>query len=272
MPSPTKSSTTRLTTSRAYLAHLGRAARLTLSHRWAQFVNQTPQLVLTDLMSRYEWEGGTLTLPTAAVSPVRNALTDAANKHHDAVLAECLRLWNGPIAKTSSAKLYRERLNAALMSSRLTEPVSDAVGYVMEEITSTYRGGNGNPRTPRASDVEIAAPRANSRSTTFSGGEWSIQIDGAKLTYRTGDNNHAIDHARAHPVVTAMFRVLAGTNWTRATGGVFAGNDEYNRESRDSGSGSNYITEAFGPLGEGEKAAQMGISLERYRKLLGGRR
>lgn len=223
-------------------------------------------------MSRNEWGSGTLTLPTAAVSGVRKALVDASNKHHDAVLAECLRLWNGPIAKTSSTKLYHERLRVAQMNSRLPESVVDAAGYTMERIVSTYGGGNGNSRTPRATDVDLVASRANSRTTKFSGGEWSIAIDGAKLHYRTGDNKHAVDHARSHPVVAAMLGALSRVAWTRATGGVFIGNDEYNRESSYAGGGGNYVTEAFGPLGEGERASQRGITLERYRKLMGGRR
>lgn len=222
-------------------------------------------------MGRNEWEGGTLVLPTAAVSALRKDLTDATNRHHDAVLAECLRLWNGPIAKTSSAKLFRERLNAAMTSARLPEAVSNDVYYVMESLIGGYQGSSA-PRTPRASDVERMAPKANSRTVDFGGGnEWSIRIDGAKLSYHSGDNKSQVERARAHPIVAAMFRNLARISWTRATGGVFAGNDEYNSESRDAGGGSNYITSAFGPLGEAEKAAQMGLSLDRYRKIMGGR-
>jgi len=222
-------------------------------------------------MSRNEWEKGTLTLPTAAVSAVRKALTDASNLHHDAVLAECLRLWNGPIAKTSSSKLFRERLETASRSSRLSESVNEDVYFVMEGLVGY--GSNGNPRTPRTSDVEKIAPKANSRTTSFGGGqEWGIGIDGTKLSYYSGDNNHQVERARSHPVVAAMFRALNAVNWTRGSGGVFFGNDEYNRESGGAGSGGNYITSAFGPLGEAEKAADMGVSLEMYRKFLSGKR
>ena len=63
-------------------------------------------------------------------------------------------------------------------------------------------------------------------------------------------------------------RELGRLNWTRATGGVFSGNDEYNR---DSGSGGNYITAAYGPLGDADKAADAGMSVESYRKMTGSR-
>jgi len=223
-------------------------------------------------MGRNDWEQGTLTLPTAAVSPLRKALVDASNRHHDAVLAECLRLWNGPIAKTSSNKLFRERLDTALRAGRLAEAVSDDVHYTMESLVGGY-GGTQNPRTPRASDVERVAPAANSRTTTFGGGhEWYIKIDGAKLNYHSGDNKNAVERGRSHPVVAAMFRALKAINWTRATGGVFVGNDEYNQDSSYAGGGGNYITEDFGPLGEGERAAQMGLSLDKYRKIFSGKR
>ena len=226
-------------------------------------------------MSKYGWESGTVTLPTAAVSGVRKAVCDAANRLHAEVLAECLRLWEGPIAKTNSVELYFERLESAADAPRgrtVGQAVSDAANGVMTGIVgwSGGRAAQRTPRAPRASDVEAYAPSANTRTTSFGGrsDEWHIRGDGAKLHYNSGDNNHQVEHAREHPVVAAMMRELGRLDWTRATGGMFTGNDEYNQESRDSGGGGNYITAAYGPLGEAEQA---GMSVEKYRKIMGSR-
>lgn len=91
-------------------------------------------------MSHNDWESGTLTLPSAAVPGVRAALRNAANAHHAAVLAECLRMWNGLLAKTSSVKLYRERLNVLAMgpNSRISSAVAEDAYATMEDIVGGY--------------------------------------------------------------------------------------------------------------------------------------
>lgn len=225
-------------------------------------------------MSRYDWERGEILLPTAAVPTLKKTLRDAANAYHDAVLAECVRLWTGPLARTSSQKLYEERLERAARD--LPDQLSEAVMSVMYGIvggSSRWRraesGPAPRPRMPRAADVEQVAPRASVRSVSFGGGEeWRIVIDGHKLVYHSGDNNHQVERARSHPVVWRMFKALGAIDWTRGSGGVFYGNDEYHRESGGPGGGGNYITSSFGPRGEAEQAFAMGISLERYRAMM----
>lgn len=219
-------------------------------------------------MSRYEWEEGSISLPTAAVPAMRKALRDSANATAAEVLAECQRLWRGPLGQTTSRKLYAERLDLAARAN--TRANGDMVYDVMISIIGGRGSGQAesNPRMPRASDVERVAPVANSRTDTFRGSEWTIHLDGSKLTYSVGENNHACETARAHPLVSAMFRALARVTWTRGSGGVIAGNDEYSREGRSAGSGGNYITESFGPLGEGQRAYEMGISLAKYHQIM----
>jgi hypothetical protein len=230
-------------------------------------------------MSRDEWEAGDIVLPTAAVPAVRKALRDAANAYHERVLEVCLRLWSGPIAKTSSVRLYNERLEAAMRRENLEETLSNDVWDVMGDIVrapyadwrtpAEQHPPAPSPRTPRASDVDKAAPRANTRTDAFgAGGEWRIRIDGAKLHYGCGEAGNAIERAHEHPVVAAMFSALRKVEWTRGSGGVFTGNDEYNQESRGAGSGGNYITAEFGPKGQDERAWSIGMSPDKYRAML----
>jgi hypothetical protein len=54
--------------------------------------------------------------------------------------------------------------------------------------------------------------------------------------------------------------------WTRDTGGVISGNDEYNRECDSPGGAANYIKHAYGPRGTAEKEAQHGFITRRLRR------
>jgi hypothetical protein len=227
-------------------------------------------------MSLDNWESGTLTLPNAEVARMREALRNAANAQHAAVLAECLRLWNGPLAKTSSTKLYLERLrNHNVSAGRVSAQVADDAYEVMTRIVSSYTPYGATPvpapkpRMPRPADVDRKAPRANTRTTVFGRVDgWTIKIDGTKLYYSSGEDNRAVQKAREHPVVAAMFRALDRVAWTRATGGTLNGNDENNQESRERGAGANYITADYGPLGEAARAWHIGMSVEKYRAMM----
>jgi hypothetical protein len=226
-------------------------------------------------MSRNDWEGGTLILPSASLAALKKTLRDTANAYHTAILTECLRLWNGPLTRTTSAKLYEERLGLALRNWRGNAMVGEAVSMIMYDIIggeqSNRRKGVAplRPRATKPADVERWAPRATVRSVTFGeGSEWGIQIEDSKLHYHSGEGKRQVEEARAHPVVAAMFRALSKVVWTRGSGGVLVGNDENNRESDSAGGGGNYITAAFGPRGEAERAFAMGMTLARYRALM----
>ncbi len=83
--------------------------------------------------------------------------------------------------------------------------------------------------------------------------EVTITLDNKKraMTFSSGENNRAVERARENPVVALMFQRLRAITWTRGTGGAFVGNDEHNRDARDAGGGSNYVTASFGPEKKG---------------------
>jgi hypothetical protein len=83
-----------------------------------------------------------------------------------------------------------------------------------------------------------------------------IDMDDAAIILDTGDclaswdvpeNNHACEHARAHPIAKAFFRALGQIEWSRGSGGVIVGNDEYNRDGRGLDDGGNYEVAYYGP-------------------------
>ena len=53
-----------------------------------------------------------------------------------------------------------------------------------------------------------------------------------------------------------FFGELAKVRWTRGTGSVFTGNDEYNQDASYEGGGANYVTTAYGPVGAAEAPAK----------------
>jgi hypothetical protein len=203
-------------------------------------------------MSNNNWESGTLVLPTSAVPSLRKALCDAANEFHKSVLAECLRLWNGPIARTSSPQTYYERFYAGV-NRDIDAHIGDAVSGAMFDIIGwQHRDGPPlrTPHEPTDADVDKFAPRADARTTSFGSDgrwDWMIKIDGNNLYYNSGEGNHQVEHARSHPVVEALMDELDGIEWTRATGGAFVGNDEYRKNSDSSIFDDFYTTRVYGP-------------------------
>jgi hypothetical protein len=190
-------------------------------------------------MSRYEWERGTIVLPSAARTQVRTAVRTATIAHFDRVLA-CARTFVDRDAKrTRSAAKFEAALRAWQPSGLPDEVVTDAY-RVLELLSST-------PRMPRRADVAKVVPEVNSRTTSFGFVDFTIVFDGRDVTWAVPDNNHAVSTAHAHPVARAFFAELGRVRWTRGSGGTLVGNDEYNEESREAGGGANYVTASFGP-------------------------
>jgi hypothetical protein len=84
---------------------------------------------------------------------------------------------------------------------------------------------------------------------TFELGDARIVLDNEnqQVTWIVPENNHAREHAHDHLLARALFRALGNVKWTRGSGGVIVGNDEYNRDSREMGGGGNYEVAYYGP-------------------------
>ena len=66
-----------------------------------------------------------------------------------------------------------------------------------------------------------------------------------------------------------LFRYLKRVTWTSRSGGQNIGNDEYNRDSYDAGSGGNYVVREFSAAAQrraaAAAAAQRRVSYARWR-------
>lgn len=224
-------------------------------------------------MSCNNWEAGSLLLPSAAVTPLRTAVLTVANARRARLLIAAVALYE---AITAARKAKRGVNQRDALSAFLREPNTLPAAYgtnapavkILGDIQYDEQWTLEQALFPMAA-LAVRRPLKKdfaplkSSTTRFVCGEAAIRFDTEKRTvrYSSGENNRAVEAARQHPVVIAFFKALDRVVWTRATGGVFVGNDEYNRESEDSGGGGNYDTHSYGPLG-GRKA---GVSEEARR-------
>lgn len=227
-------------------------------------------------MSRYDWEEGTILLPSAEVAGLKQALREWANKFHADVRAEAVRLHKAELGGTRSQRVYTERLRAAYSQTRGRSAVRTAALGVLEQILRDAQAGRGTLHQPTVADVERRAQRATNRTTRFTVADTEgyecayITIEGRTLTWQVPESNHAVERAHEAPLARILFTRLARVTWTRGTGGYLVGNDEYNRDNDDFGGGANYLTSTYGPKGRDARTDDYmarGFSLKRAREL-----
>lgn len=204
-------------------------------------------------MSCYEWESGTLTLPTAAVAPMRKALNAAHSKQMECVRMLLDRLW--PELKKLPADKRRHLDPYSPQFRDLNITADDETRWGLHSL---FYASDGRKPTAEHWKKALAYPSTN-RTSHWRCGEASISLEGRHLTWEVPDNNHAVDHARASWLGKALFDQLARVNWTRGSGGYFVGNNEYNQDSSEPGGGGNYITATYGPVGDKARRAHTGF-------------
>lgn len=203
-------------------------------------------------MSCYEWESGTLALPTAEVAATRKALSAAYAAQMDQVKVLLNRLW--PEVKKLPADKRANLFNDYRFRSAHAAG-DDETWFSLCQLFSVSKG-----RKPTAEHWKKAlAYPATNRTTTWHCDEASVELDGRHLTWDVPDNNHAVDHAHDSWLGKALFAQLDRVTWTRGSGGYFVGNNEYN-DDRDVGGGANYLTRSYGPAGDRARTAHNGLA------------
>lgn len=212
-------------------------------------------------MSCYAWEHGTIKLPRAAVVTVRAAVVDRENERRKetfdravAILPRLLALGKGKrgfdFRKAFEGFAESERLGEddhgikRLLFVDVRRPLP-RVGYMgVTEMWETVKAPK--PKAPKKSALVLLKARGKQRLVVELG-EASITFDGQTVTWDVPENNHAPERAHEDPVAVALFRALDRVQWTRGSGGEIAGNDEYGRDSQESGGGGNYTVANYGP-------------------------
>lgn len=227
-------------------------------------------------MSCNEWERGELKFSAVEFRKFRDAFVAAWNAERAADFERANKLYAALIEagrgqrKFDWRRAFYELFNKEVGRPSLYAPASQPYATVTmtdfelyrllleKEIppSETQRWTRFEPRTtpvmPKKKDF---APIPATKAASFKAGfEGSVTFDhkARTVTWSVSENNHAIDVARESFVGELFFRTLSRVTWTRGTGGVIYGNNEYNRSSDNEGvgSGGHTLNGAWGPLGE----------------------
>jgi hypothetical protein len=199
-------------------------------------------------MSRYEWERGTLKIPTKEWAGLKKVVREEHNRVAQAQFAYCEKLYAHYAARAKGNKNFDYRAECWQISGGHRPTLRTMHEWEQDKAYLVYHVHLTEPKRPLKKDFALAT----NKTTDFSLGEASISFGDAthSVMWMVAENNHAIDRAREHPVAVVFFRALKGIVWTRGSGGTIVGNDEYNRDNAREGGGSNYVTDRYGPLGE----------------------
>lgn len=233
-------------------------------------------------MSCYEWEAGTIKLPTAAAPKVRDIVKAAHARHKELVYGTAQTFWKAlPASYKKDRAKYDQAVHLFLGGNKehkfndktnswseqvadkklpLWKPFDQDGGLYWDLHTVLYTvtrepdpdstwGGSRDcpPRRVQQKDVDNVCGRATGANFRLNMGESSLEFKGRELHWSVGENNHARDRGRSHPVARALFKALDLVEWTRGSGGKILGNDEYNRDTDYEGGGGNYVVDEYGP-------------------------
>lgn len=205
-------------------------------------------------MSRWEEERGEIKLPSAEFAAVRQAVQAAVAKDREKTLKMMERAYSeAPKEALRNIHVFEEHLYSTVGSGWTARPRYDFPDEDLRwRLSQKMVGEGGRLKKPRAA---FLGPAPTNRTLSFDARDGVLIFDPKKKTvlWAVDSNNHAVDHARNTTVFGAFMEALTKVKWTRGTGGVFAGNDEYHSEAREVGSGGAYCTGAFGPIGAEEE-------------------
>jgi hypothetical protein len=213
-------------------------------------------------MSCYQWESGSLKVPSAEWASLKKRFIEAWNAEVAKRFAVAEELHAHLIAtgkgkrKLDYVKAAREWADQQRGSRTMFSATSvhrDRAYAVICRVVPYKEGAPRKPKKPLKKDF----PFARSNTLVFSDhsvmdwdGNLSFKNETRTLEWEVRENNRAVDNAWDHPMGLALGDALSKVTWTRASGGKFIGNDEYNRHSDYEGGGANYVTRRYGPLGE----------------------
>lgn len=225
-------------------------------------------------MSRYEWEQGVITLSTKEMAAMRKA---AAAYYNGALqtdlekltkLAEAVKLMGkGKRGFNFRAALGNELAREESTFSRwggrsrvwqfkLFDEYDDDVMRLLLDDAGKIVIPKKTALKQASVRTDLAYPPQHCPSSSGEGG-FTFNPERRTVTWDVSENNHACERARESLMGKFFFNYLSKVTWTRGTGGVIVGNDEYNRDDRESGGGGNFTKDRFGPQGAAELAAQL---------------
>lgn len=231
-------------------------------------------------MSINEWESGGITIPAAQWAGFRTTLIKAWNdkqlqtfeKAKVAHAAAKLAIKGLRTGTDSLDRIRRNALYGAIAKvcggtwdqgyfvppdvstryghTKALENPTDARGLfesIRDLIVTGRQGKTLGLQAPKKGSLKLAPVTRDFHAYI---GEASIALSNElrRVVWNVPENNRACERANAHWFAGLLFAELDKVTWTRGSGGVITGNNEYNRESRAQGHlGSNYTVKSYGP-------------------------
>lgn len=216
-------------------------------------------------MSCYNWEEGTIKLPSAVYASFRKEFLAAVMareaREFDTAKAVIERIRSKALALPEGNAL------APRVSQVLESPAGNASTYELVDAWTLARVVSHDTPPPDPTKPKWNQPAliprktvkalrknmlsmSNAKTRHFYAQEGSVTFVDAErtVTWSVSENNHAVERAREGFLGRTLFAMLSKVQWTRGSGGEIAGNDEYSREGRGSGEGCNYVTARYGPV------------------------
>lgn len=210
-------------------------------------------------MSCYQWERGSVLIPSAEWAGLKRRVRTAYNKRQEKLYDAAVKVWKR-LKKEGKGERHSVKSNLWRIAHKTriknqwarygyrTRSLVDSEIRTIQKSILRSRSDRSKVYKPRKKDF----PKKTNRDTSFSYGDAGFRFDNDSRTlhWTVMENNRAVERAHDHPLTRALLRSLGQVEWTRNSGGVFYGNDEYHRESGGPGGGANYVTHRFGPRGK----------------------
>lgn len=196
-------------------------------------------------MSCYEWERGTIYLPSRDYAAFRKTIIQAWNSRQLDLLSAASAALPAIKAAVSRKRGWEASDAAHKTALNYWKEPQELLALVMKQ-----EGDKLTFRSPKKKDIELK-PVSRACVLYLEDASISFGEEARSVTWSVEENNHAREHARSNPLAKRFFAELERINWVRGTGGVIIGNDEYNRDADYEGGGGNYVTSRYGPRGNG---------------------